>query len=116
MVEAIGISNLSRYKDTPLFDDALFGKDEIQFGTMVPPEEFLEPSENVRRHTVAASEVGFLDILAVRFYGQGYEELWWSIALANAILDPENDMFVGQTLLIPPRAQAIKFISRVGEG
>ena len=116
MVDDIGISSLSRYKDTLLFDDALFGKDEVQFGTMIPPVEFLEPSENVRRHTVAASEVGLLDILAVRFYGEGYEELWWSIALTNAILDPENEMFAGQTLLIPPRDQAIKFISRVGEG
>ncbi len=110
MADVIKLSSLSRYKDTPVFASP----DGPVFGLLEPPPEFLEEVEGVRRHTVVSHEIGFLDLLAVRFYGQGYEELWWSIALANAIIDPEKEMFAGQVLLIPPRDQAIQFISRAG--
>lgn len=112
MAATISLSNLSRYKDTPIFDDV----DAVRFGAFEPPPEFIDPTENVRRHTVTQDEIGFLDDLAVRFYGEGYEELWWSIALANAMIDPEREMFAGQTLLIPPREKSVQFISRAGEG
>lgn len=108
----ITLSTLSRYKDTLAF--ATTGKPA--FGLMEPPAEFIEETEGVRRHVIADNEIGFLDILAVRFFGQGYEELWWAIALANAIIDPEKDMVSGETLLIPTRESALRFISRVGLG
>ncbi len=108
----VTLSSLSRYKDTRAFA----ATKRPAFGLMEPPTEFIEETEGVRRHVIAENEIGFLDILAVRFFGQGYEELWWAIALANAIIDPEKEMANGKTLLIPTRESALRFISRVGRG
>ncbi len=84
---------------------------------MEGPREFTAPARAVAGtiHTVAFHEIGFLDLLAVRYYGPGYERMWWSIAMANAMIDPEREMFPGQQLLIPPRASVSQFLSRPGD-
>ncbi len=66
-------------------------------------------------HTVRNHEVGFLDELAFNYYGPGYERLWWTIALANAMIDPEHEMYTGQRLVIPARATISRFLSRAGD-
>jgi hypothetical protein len=100
----------TRYKDTPMY----VGDRGNEFGLMEVPSEFQEPTSDYKQHRVRQDEIGFLDIIAVRYYGDGMEELWWVIALANDLLDYEMEMFVGQVLLIPPREKVVAFLSRLG--
>ncbi len=112
MGETIGIAAGSRYKDTPLYA-APDGQPE--FALMEPPVEFATEQEVFQIHRVARNEIGFLDLLAVKYYGQGQEDLWWTIAWANGIVDPEKDMAVGQVLVIPARSTVLDFVSRARE-
>lgn len=98
----------SRYKDTPVFD----GTRGPEFGLLEPPEEAFQEDPEYLIHRVRSHEVGFLDMLTVRYYGLGSEKLWWFLALSNAIVDPETEMFVGTQLLISPRNLARQFRSR----
>jgi nucleoid-associated protein YgaU len=109
VADVIGIPSGSRYKDTPVYDSA----DGPVFALMEPPEEFVRPQSSFQFHRVKRSEIGFLDLLASRYYGQGQEDLWWAIALANAMVDPEKDMYVGQVLVIPDRTTVLDFVSRI---
>lgn len=108
MAATIDLPQASRYKDTPLFS----GTRGPEFGLMEPPAEATQVSPDYTTHRVRSHEVGFLDILAVRYYGLGNERLWWFLALSNAIIDTESEMFVGQELLIPPRSLALQFRTR----
>ena len=56
-----------------------------------------------------------LDALAVKFYGQGRENLWWVLAYANAVIDPEIDLAAGDTILVPPRESVFAFLSAAPE-
>jgi len=105
----IAIRSDSRYKDTPVYatDDG-----KPFFSLLEPPEEFTVRQSDFQFHRVASHEIGFLDQLAVRYYGPGEENLWWAIALANNILDPELEMFTGQVLTVPSRRVALTFIGR----
>lgn len=107
---SLTLSRLSRYKDTPVFQAGDF----VEFGLWEPPAEFQTQPAGSQIHTVKAHEVGFLDILAARYYGDGYEELWWSIAAANGIIDQERDMYPGMKLVIPPDARRARFVGRGG--
>ena len=109
--DTLTLSTWSRYKDTPVYLDA---DGIIRFALWVPPAEFIASGTNVLTHRVAANEVGFLDIIAVIYYGLGYEQLYWAIQVANAIINPENEMYPGQTLVIPPQSSAQAFIARLG--
>lgn len=88
-----------RYKQTPV----VLGPRGEEFALWEVPDDLkgLSP-ERFNRVTVAAADVGFLDRVCVSQWGPGTETLWWTIAFVNDMLDPERDMFVGQTLLIPP--------------
>jgi hypothetical protein len=100
----------SRYKDT--------NNENTSEGTVlslwVPPVEFQTVKDNWGTHTVRQHEVGFLDILAARYFGAGMEQLWWVIAQANGIVDPDVDMYPGQRLRIPSRDEVMTFVSRSG--
>lgn len=100
------LSNLSRYKDTKVFSEGGI----VEFALFEAPNEFVEARTDFKIHRVKQNEVGFLDLLAVRYYGRGYETLWWVIALANALIDPETEMFPGMTLVIPPRDAVVLFL------
>lgn len=104
----VAIPQGSRYKDTPVYE----GTRGPEFALMEPPVEALQESRGYRTHRVRSHELGFLDVLAVRYYGVGTERLWWFLALSNAILDSETEMQVGQTLLVPPRTLAVQFRTR----
>ena len=112
MASEIVLSSLSRYKDTSVYA----GDRGPEFGLMEAPLEFLTATENYKQHRVQQHEVGFLDMLAARYFGQGNEQLWWAIALANNMSDPEIEMFSGQVLVIPPRERVTAFVSRLGNG
>ena len=112
MAGSITLTNLSRYKDTNVF----VGTRGPEFALFEPPPEFIQESNEYRRHRIRSNEIGFLDKLSVQYYGQGYERLWWSIALANQIIDQERDMKAGEVLVIPPRALAFQFLARAGRG
>lgn len=107
----VSLAATSRYKDTLVYTEGGIP----EFALFEPPPEFAIGQSGVVTHRVSQHEIGFLDLLAVRYYGHGYEQLWWVIALANGILDPELDMTVGQALGIPSRDAVIQFISRVGD-
>ena len=84
------------------------------FALFEPPGDFFEPRSDYKVHRIKEHEVGFLDKLAVQYYGSNNEELWWVIALANAIVDPEREMYPGMTLAIPPQAAVVQFLARIG--
>lgn len=108
------ISNFTRYKDSRVYT---LDNGRLMFAPMEGPREFTTPPEGTSAeiHTVRVHEVGFLDLIAVAKYGPGYERLWWAIALANAMIDPEREMYPGQRLIIPPRSTVAQFLSRPGD-
>jgi|SRR5581483_2149796 len=50
-------------------------------------------------HVVQAGEVNRLDIISNNFYQT--PNLWWVIAVANNIVNPFSDVYVGKPLRIP---------------
>lgn len=95
---AIVTTSSSRYRRTPLLnEDGLYF-----YGPYIPPTEFDQayPSGTIT-HLVSIQEVGFLDKIAVRYYGPGNEGLWWAICRVNGIIDVETDMWPGLKLTIP---------------
>lgn len=112
MADKITLSRTSRYKDTPAYNAG----GVVEFGLWEAPPEFVASGlpTGVRLHTVLAHEVGFLDLIAIKYYGDGSEVLWWTIAQANGIIDPETEMVPGQKLKIPPESRRASFIGRGG--
>jgi len=104
------LSTLSRYKDTAVYATA----GTVEFGLWNPPLEFTQLPIGSTTHVVRKNEIGMLDMLAVKYYGPGYENMWWSIAQANGIQDPEIDMYPGQVLNMPPRTALTAFAARAG--
>lgn len=109
----VDVLTSSRYKDTRVYGTEQFGP---VFALMELPQEFTESREDETTHVVKRTDIGFLDQLAVRYYGPGFEKLAWTIALLNRIIDPDEDMFVNQVLRIPSRRTVLEFQSRVGNG
>ena len=107
----VTLSLHSRYKDTPVYADG----GVAEFALWEPPAEFRTLQRGYRSHIVKSHEVGFLDILAVEYYGPGSEQLWWVIAQANALIDIDKDMYPGQVLYIPPKTAVLQFQSRRGD-
>ncbi len=98
----------SRYKDTFMAETS----EGTILGLWQPPAEFQKILDGWSRHTVRQHEIGFLDILAVQYFGSGMEQMWWVIAQANGIVDPDVDMYAGQRLRIPTRDEVMVYISR----
>jgi hypothetical protein len=109
-VATITLSALSRYKGTKAYEAA---DGTPEFALWEAPIEFIEDRDGYREHRVKQNEVGFLDLLTGRYFGPNYEALWWAIAAANGMVDPEIEMYAGQVLLIPPRDAILEFIARV---
>lgn len=107
----LAISTSSRYKDTPVYSQG----GELEFALWEPPAEFRKVQKGYRAHVVREYEVGFLDILAVTYYGPGSEHLWWVLAQANALIDLDRDMYPGQVLYIPSPTAVLQFQSRRGD-
>lgn len=100
-----------RYKDTAV----LSGPRGRYFAPWQPPDELMDvPQRAMLVHRIVAAEVGFPDLIAVRYYGPGSEDLWWVIAYVNGIRDPDREMVVGQSLLVIPRELVLPFLERGG--
>jgi hypothetical protein len=106
----ISLPKNTRYKDTSVFSEVVYNN--TSFGLWQPPTEFQSPDNSWNIYTVTRADVGFLDRVAFLTYGDGYEFMWWAIAQANKILDPEVDMYVGQSLTIPPLQTVLTFVAR----
>jgi hypothetical protein len=104
------IATNSRYKFTRPFLDSTRTVG-LEFDLMSRLDDFYRVGSDYRIHRVRQIDIGFLDRLAVDYYGPGNEPMWWAIAYANAIIDPEMDMAVGQPLLIPSREIVQQFLS-----
>ena len=118
----VRVSNRSRYKLTRAFFNSsrasrLEGRnqDGREFGLMSTLPDFEDLGINFQTHRVRSFEIGFPEQIAVRYYGVGFEDLWWAIAYTNRIIDPELDMFDGMELVIPNRDALTAFLSRKPE-
>lgn len=102
------MSDPTRYKDTLVYDD----QDGVgpQFGLFREPADLL--SAGFSYYVIQRSDVGFLDRIAYRYYGD--ESLWWVIAYANGIFDPEFDVTVGTKVTIPNVEAVNAFVQRGG--
>lgn len=109
----VDVATSSRYKDTRVYASRQFGP---LFALMELPPEFAESRADESGYIVRKVDVGFLDQIAVRYYGPGFEKFWWVLALVNRIIDPDLDMFVNQKLRVPSRATVLEFNARVGDG
>jgi len=98
----------SRYKDSFSYVD----NGAVVIGPMQPPPEFSRVSPRWTIHTVTSREVGFPDIIASRYYGDGSEKFWWVICLVNGIVNPDTDLYPGQKLSIPPQDLVTSFANR----
>ena len=102
----------SRYKKAT----AHSGDRGTEFSLLPVLEDFYSLGSQYRVHVVEDLDIGFLDRVAVRYYGPGNERFWWAIAYANAIVDQESDLTPGQILVVPPREAIQSFItSAAGE-
>lgn len=109
----IGLPETSRYKDTAVYRTP---DDKIVPALLVLPSEFAEGQDGQRLHRLADTEIGNFDRIAVAYYGPGMESAWPAIALANGIIDVEYEPRAGDTLVIPPRDQVLKFVARDSNG
>lgn len=98
----------SRYKDTYV----RVTSSTAELGLWNPPLEFRTPKADWKTHVVRQNEVGFLDILAVQYFGSGMETLWWVIAQANGMVDPDAEMYAGMKLRVPTREDVLAYIAR----
>lgn len=118
----LSVSERSRYKLTRVFfnderDPRLPSRnpDGLEFGLMSVLTDFEDLGSDFQIHRVRTSEIGFLDQIAYRYYGAGFEDMWWVIAYTNRIIDPEADMYDGQELVIPGRTVLTSFLTRKPE-
>lgn len=105
----------SRYKSTQVFRIRDTDRQGNELALMSVLPDFFQLGEDFNTYTVGARDIGFLDRVAVRFYGPGFEWAWWVIAYANAIIDVEQEMFSGQKLVIPTRTRLQSFLSKAAE-
>lgn len=107
---AINSASSSRFRDTALYVSQDTGT--YFYGPYIPPVEFDQEFPNATiTHLVASHEVGFMDKIAVKYYGEGNEALWWSICRLNGIVDVESGMWTGQILVVPTKSVAQYFTS-----
>jgi len=109
----VTLANTTRYKDSY----AYVQDGQTVLGPFVIPAEFAgEPGTDWPVHAVEGHEVGFLDKIAVLYYGPGLESMWWCIAAVNGIVNPMDDMKAGQRIVIPPRDVVTAYIARRTRG
>lgn len=97
---SINSAPTSRFRDTALYRSQDNGT--YFYGPYAPPVEFDKVYANATiTHTVASHEIGFLDKIAVRYYGAGNEAMWWAICRLNGIVDVESDVWAGRKLTVP---------------
>lgn len=108
MALEIVIPSDSRYKDTGVVFVPAVNK--RYFEMWERPEELSAMIDNADRFIVRRADIGRLDLLADEYYSN--VNLWWIIAAVNNLVDPIEDMVVGQRLFIPAYEDVISLISR----
>lgn len=98
----------SRYKLTKVYA----GDRGRELGLMESLPDLYALGSEFKTYVVRSTDIGFLDRIAVLFFGAGYEWAWWAIAYANNMVDPDQEMFTGQRLVIPPREALQRFLAR----
>jgi hypothetical protein len=102
------MSDPTRYKDTTLYDD--HDGVGVQIGLYKEPSDIL--GSGFSYYVIQRQDIGFFDRIALRYYGD--ESLWWVIAYANGILDPEFDIAIGSKITIPSSISVRAFVNRGG--
>lgn len=100
MTRQIRLSKTSRYAGTSLYqlrDVNGLPTSSFTFGVWRRVE--IPDSVNDSVHIITESEIGRLDNVAFKYYGDSL--LWWVIADANSINDPFTDMIAGSEIRIP---------------
>lgn len=101
----------SRYKDTATF----VGGRGRQYAPFELPAELADPAApGAVVHRLVDDEAGFLDAVAVRYYGPGAEDLWWVIAFASGMVDVEAEAVAGRLVLVPPYDRVAAMLARAG--
>ena len=103
----------SRYKDTPILEDA---DGNIFPDLWVEPAEIAEDQKSTLRHLPIPSDVGRLDLVSNVFFNTTVP--WWSIASINGIRDQVEDMQAAveeeprKLFVIPRQASVQSFLTR----
>jgi hypothetical protein len=112
----VRVSTRSRYKMSKAYIDSeksgLFANRGVVFGPMALMEDFYSLGDDYFAYRVGGKDIGFLDLVARSFFGEGNEDLWWTIAYANAVIDPETDLISGDVIAIPAPELTTKFLLR----
>jgi hypothetical protein len=113
MARTLVLPTHSRHQLTPLYqlldEDETALTDSFAWGSW-RPIDFPEADDDAV-YVVASKDVGRLDNLAVKFYGDPY--LWWVIAHVNDIVNP-LEMEVGVALRIPSRDRVFSALFQRG--
>lgn len=99
---SIKVSKTSRYVGTDLYrvsDSFGYPTNNFYFGVWRRPVIDVESDDQSVSHTVQEHELGRLDLLAHRYYGDPL--LWWVIADANHIIDQFTEINAGDVIIIP---------------
>jgi hypothetical protein len=99
----ITLSVDSRYHKTSLLTTTVEGRNVAIWGVWDPI--VFDDEEDDQIHMVRSVDLGRLDTLANRFYGN--PNMWWVIATKNLIKNQLTDMRVGQRLRIPQRSSVL---------
>lgn len=74
---------------------------------------YVDLYDNIAQFTkfqVTDMELGQPDLIAYKCYGN--EQYDWLIMNANGIVDPYNDLYIGQILRIPDLQQALSYLKQ----
>lgn len=108
--QKLALESESRYKDTAAITNNTMNKLRLELWERPPEIEAM--SRNSARHIVKPRDIGRLDLLAWDYYRD--VKLWWIIAAVNDLVNCFDDMYEGQSLLIPNREDVNAFVSRAG--
>lgn len=101
----LNLDFVSRFKETVLLQKG--GK--VFFGRWTPPTIQIDGDE--AKYLVTEQDKGTLDFIA--FNQLGMRELWWAIALVNAIYHTPRDVVTGKVLTIPKIQNIYRALQKV---
>jgi hypothetical protein len=112
----VKVSSRSRLKMAKAFIDGdksgYFSNRGVVFGLMPKLDDFFTLGDEYQTYRLTQADIGFLDHLMTKFHGLGNEDLWWSVAYANAVVDPETDLESGDVVVVPSDALVSSWLTR----
>lgn len=73
-------------------------------------QELIFDEDNSRTYIVSDPYIGRLDLISHQAYNT--PELWWLLAYVNGIINPMEDMYTGQKLIIPNMIDYFNYYNR----